>query len=74
MSDFDDDFKNIIAQLPRTVTTLCGNVAEFDVGSGMGYRCTTCNAIIGSVGMPKECKQLYTTKEEKHKIWSILNK
>jgi hypothetical protein len=36
----------------------CGNLAYFDVESGIGYRCQTCFAILGSMGMPRECKEL----------------
>ena len=34
----------------------CGSNAEFDYAAGHGYRCTTCNAVVGSVGMPDKCK------------------
>lgn len=38
---------------------LCGNTASFDYASGISYRCTTCMAVVGSIGMPSECKALY---------------
>jgi hypothetical protein len=37
----------------------CGSLAEFDVDSGIGYRCTECYAMVGSVAMPKRCSELY---------------
>jgi hypothetical protein len=33
----------------------CGGVAEFDHSSGISYRCEMCNAVVGSVGMPRSC-------------------
>ena len=33
----------------------CGSVAEFDVPSEMGYRCTSCFAMVGSIGQPQHC-------------------
>ena len=35
----------------------CGGVARFDNGSGIGYRCEDCNAILGSIGQPTSCKE-----------------
>lgn len=34
----------------------CGGTAEFDEGAGYGHRCWTCMAVVGSIGMPRECK------------------
>lgn len=34
----------------------CGGVANFDCSSGISYRCEVCNAVIGSVGQPRSCK------------------
>jgi len=34
----------------------CGSVAYFDHESGISYRCSTCFAVVGSVGMPRACK------------------
>jgi hypothetical protein len=45
--------------LPKPIELLCGSVAEFDIDSGISYRCRSCFAVIGSVGMPKRCKELY---------------
>jgi hypothetical protein len=33
----------------------CGGTAYFDEGSGCAHRCK-CGAVVGSVGMPRECK------------------
>lgn len=46
----------------------CGGVATFDDGSGFGYRCEDCGAVIGSVGMPQHCKDA----EQKYENWKIL--
>ena len=35
----------------------CGGVAHFDTQSGCSYRCETCFATVGSVGMPRECRK-----------------
>jgi hypothetical protein len=34
----------------------CGGVAEFDHSSGISYRCEMCNAVVGSVGVPRACR------------------
>lgn len=34
----------------------CGGTAYFDHGSGCSHRCGTCMSTVGSVGMPRECK------------------
>jgi hypothetical protein len=34
----------------------CGGIAYFDEASGISYRCETCMAVVGSVGMPRSCK------------------
>lgn len=36
----------------------CGQIAEFDYSSGISYRCTTCMAVYGSIGMPRSCREL----------------
>ena len=33
----------------------CNAVAEFDIPSEMGYRCTSCFAMVGSIGQPRQC-------------------
>tara|TARA_R110002110_G_scaffold415850_1_gene657977 strand:- start:17382 stop:17573 length:192 start_codon:yes stop_codon:yes gene_type:complete len=42
----------------------CGGTPWFDHGSGYAYRCDLCNAVIGSVGQPDDCKTTnFSTKE-----------
>jgi hypothetical protein len=41
------------------INLLCGSTAEFDEESGICYRCTSCFAVVGSIGMPTHCKMLY---------------
>jgi hypothetical protein len=36
----------------------CGGTAEFDYSSGCAHRCTTCMSVVGSIGMPRECKEM----------------
>lgn len=35
----------------------CAALAIFDVPSEMGYRCTQCGAMVGSIAQPDHCKQ-----------------
>lgn len=44
---------------PHDIDLECGAVASFDVESGISYRCNTCFAVVGSIGMPRSCKDLY---------------
>ncbi len=46
----------------------CGGVAYFDEGSGISYRCIDCNAVVGSIGMPKTCKD----EADKWKAWKAI--
>lgn len=41
------------------IDLLCGASASFDYSSGIAYRCNECGAVLGSIGMPRECKDLY---------------
>ena len=50
------------------ITLLCGNTAEFDIDSGISYRCTACFAVVHSVGMPRRCKELYDMREVVEKL------
>ena len=43
--------------VPDVIQIPCGE-AHFDEGSGYGYRCWNCMAVIGSIAMPKDCKTL----------------
>lgn len=72
---FDEtDFFDEGVKINRFIKTPCGSPAEFDYDSGMGYRCTHCNAMIGSIGMPNDCYEIMKTNQEKEKIWEILKK
>jgi hypothetical protein len=57
----------VVMHLPP-VKTACGNTASFDDGSGYGYRCDACGAVIGSIGMPRRCKDLYDMEEVVNKL------
>ena len=46
----------------------CGGTAYFDELSGISYRCENCMAVVGSVGMPRSCKD----EIEKHDNWEEL--
>ena len=45
----------------------CGGTAYFDDGSGCSHRCE-CGATVGSIGMPKRCKEA----EEKYVMLKLL--
>jgi hypothetical protein len=40
---------------PRRIYLPCNAVAEFDIPSEIGYRCTSCFAMLGSMGQPRQC-------------------
>jgi len=63
MRDFEG---NVVKQV--YVEAPCGNLAEFDEGSGYAYRCLTCGAVLGSIAMPKECADIVKRNE----MWKIL--
>jgi hypothetical protein len=44
----------------------CGGIAEFD--GNFSYRCHQCMAVVGSVGMPKHCKD----EDEKWRLLELL--
>jgi hypothetical protein len=46
----------------------CGGVAYFDEDSGISYRCELCNAVVGSIGQPKRCKD----EAQKYENWKQL--
>ena len=50
------------------IETICGWTASFDEGSGCSYRCDACGAVIGSVGMPRQCKDLYDMEKVVNKL------
>lgn len=41
----------------------CGGTPSWDYKSECGYRCDSCNAVIGSSGQSDECKFLNEEKE-----------
>ena len=45
------------------IELLCGSSASFDVSSEYAHRCDNCGAVVGSVGMPSRCKELYDMEE-----------
>lgn len=45
----------------------CGGTAYFDESSGISHRCE-CGAVVGSVGMPKFCRE----EADKWKAWEKL--
>jgi hypothetical protein len=51
-----------------TITLLCGSIAHFDTQSGISYRCDTCMAVVGSIAMPRECKELYDMEDVVNKL------
>jgi hypothetical protein len=51
-----------------SVKLLCGASASFDDGSGYGYRCDWCGAVVHSVSMPRQCKDLYDMEEVINKL------
>lgn len=58
--------------LPKPIELLCGSIASFDFDSGISYRCNTCFAVVGSVGMPRNCKDLYDMEKSIAKLKGIL--
>lgn len=46
----------------------CGGTAYFDEESGISYRCLNCLAVVGSIGMPRICRE----EAEKWEIQKIL--
>ena len=50
------------------IDLLCGNTASLDFQSGIRYRCNTCFAVVVSIGMPRECKELYDMEDVVKKL------
>ena len=48
--------KHDIVDIVSPIRLPCGGTAYFDQGSGCSYRCE-CGATVGSVGMPKPCRE-----------------
>jgi hypothetical protein len=45
---------------PKLIYLPCGSSARWDSESDMGYRCTSCFAMVGSIGQPKQCVDMST--------------
>jgi hypothetical protein len=43
--------------IPNTIFLPCNASALWDHDSDMGYRCTSCFAMVGSIGQPTQCKE-----------------
>ncbi len=56
------------ADVYKPIRLLCGSLASFDHNSGISYRCNNCFATVGSVGMPKQCKEIYEMQEVVDKL------
>ena len=55
--------------LPLYLDTLpCGGRPRWDKGSAAGYRCETCGAMLGSIGMPKECHDMLQDEKERELV------
>ena len=53
----------------KPIVLLCGSVAYFDHNStSYSYRCDECGAVVGSMGMPGECKELYDMEKVVDKL------
>lgn len=53
----------------QPIDLLCGSVAYFDHNSSSySYRCEDCGAVVGSIGMPRECKELYDMEKVVDKL------
>lgn len=44
----------------------CGSSATYN--GDFSYICNTCGAVAGSIGRPRECREI----DEKNKMWEIL--
>lgn len=47
----------MVTNILKNVLLPCGGEACFDVASGIGYRCESCGAVVGSIGQPQACKE-----------------
>lgn len=52
----------------------CGGRPVFDHTSGYAYRCDACFAVIGSIGMPTECKNALQREIDERKFMEKLSK
>lgn len=44
----------------------CGGIGYWDYDSDSGYCCVYCFAVIGSAGMPSECKRLLDEEDKQY--------
>lgn len=58
---------NTIPSIDDLAYLPCGGTAYFDYNSGISYRCE-CGAVVGSIGMPKKCKD----ELDKYNNWEKL--
>lgn len=54
--------------MTEPILLLCGSTAYFDEGSGISHRCEHCMAVVGSIAMPRRCKELYDMEEVVRKL------
>jgi len=50
----------------------CGGIPKFDNDSGYAYRCNVCGAVIGSIGIPRDCAEMVLEKEQKEQVWKAI--
>lgn len=60
--------RNPVVDSNKPIELLCGAIAYFDTASGISYRCETCGMVVGSIGMPRECRTLYDMEEVVDKL------
>lgn len=58
----------MVAKLYPDIELPCGGTASFDEDSGISHRCETCFAVVGSIGMPRECRKLWEEEMEAEEI------
>ena len=46
----------------------CGEVPRWDYESASGYRCEYCGAMVGSIGMPKRCREMMEEERERELV------
>ena len=54
--------------MEKPIDLPCGGQAYFDHGAGFGYWCEVCDAVVGSIGMPRQCATLLKEEEERELI------
>lgn len=61
----DTQMRGGYTTVPLHITLACQSQATVDDSGGYpAYRCDTCNAIEGSIGMPRECKLITKLQKE----------